>query len=117
MFQNKLSPFLDAVSAVKKLPLEEIRVDSADFFEAVVQAEFARELDLALNKSFGPPAKHAGKQASNELNKLVVAYGGIRKEQTLYHASDQESFNYVMVWPWANKILLTVKIVRKTKQV
>lgn len=106
----------DVVAEMKKLKPEEIRSQEAGFFEFVVHVELSSQLETVLERFFGAPLKPAGVAPSVEVNRSVAAYGGIRREQTLYYVEDEKTYCYAMIWPWQNRILLTVKIVQNPKK-
>lgn len=105
----------DLVLEVKKLELEEVRTNTAKLFEFVIQTKLLPELSSVLENHFGPPLKPAGKNPSKEAAEETSAFGGVRKDQTLYFTKSPEGFYYALLWPWANGLLLTVKIVQEAK--
>ena len=100
----------EIISEVKKLRYEEVRNDSSRLFEFVIRADRTSELCSVLERHFGPPWKPAGENPTQEMNERVLIYGGVRKDQTLYYSKQNNASNYAMLWPWANGILITVKI-------
>ncbi len=106
----------ELISEVKKLPFEEIRNNSANLFEMVIRTDRKKELDVVLGRYFGSALKSAGDPPNEQLSQRVAVHGGIRKEQTLYHLECEGVSGYAMLWPWANGILITVKIVHNAQK-
>ncbi len=101
----------DLVTELKKLQFEEIRTNSGNFFEFVIRADRLNDLHPVLERHFGPALKSAGEEPRREVNERVSAFGGVRKDQTLYYKEQEGVPRYAMLWPWANGILVTVKVV------
>ncbi len=108
--------YIELISQLKKLPLEEVRNNSNQFFEFVIQVKELGGLHALLEAYFGSPLKPAGKNPSKEMDRSVSGYGGIRADQTLYQLEDDKNSHYAMLWPWANGALVTVKIVQTARR-
>ena len=108
--------YAELISELKKLELEEIRTNSNTLFEFVIRTELLQKLEEILKRYFGIPVKPAGEAPSAGEDKSVSAYGGIRKDQTLYSLEREGASYYAMLWPWANGILLTVKVVQSPQK-
>ena len=59
---------------------------------------------------FGNAAKTAGKEPTEEDQRLTEAYGGIRKEQTLFKKQSNGKTVIAMFWPWQDGIHTTLKM-------
>jgi hypothetical protein len=94
----------------ESVPME-IRVDSKEYLEGVVDR---RGLDLLLPilaKHLGPPAKGPGQKAEfpPQIGKLVASLGSLRLEQSFYFKEEKNRVIYAALWPWGsnpNKVTL-----------
>ena len=98
---------------VKKLSFELLRVDTNDYFEAVIIKEELVKLQMILKKIFGEPAWPAKDQLSSEMQKIINGFGGIKPGQVLYCKNDGRDSIFAMLWPWQDGERTTVKIMHK----
>lgn len=100
-------------NAVKGIPFETLRLDSAERFEAViVKGELVR-LRECLEKFFGSPVFPSKKSLTLEISQLINGFGGIFPGQTIYFWSQGKEAIFTMLWPWNDGQHTTVKIIRQ----
>lgn len=104
--------FLEFLAAIRKLKLDEERVQTADYLEVVIARDVLAGLTGLLTARFGPALKPEGELPSGESNRLAKPYGGIRKNQTMYFRQDGDLFEYVFLWPWEGGARITVKVIQ-----
>ena len=102
--------FNELVEAVRKLPCQEMRAQTENSSEVVVKKAHLSDLNAALETYFGPPLKAENQLPTREAELYTKAYGGIRREQTLYHSKTENAM--ALLWPWNGGNSVTVKIVR-----
>ena len=100
------------IENLKKLPLEETRVDSQEGFECVVQTATLKALFSTLETFFGPAFKPVKQKPNPQALELTSSFGGIRDDQILYYKKKQKTSFMAMIWPWGNGQSATVKIIR-----
>lgn len=115
MLGNKIT-FGELLQQIKKVHLEEKRTDLPEWLEVVVDKGHLEEMRPILENYFGPPLKPAGQAPSREARKIVEGLGGVRPNQTLYHAEKNGAAYLAMFWPWEDGILTTVKIGQEGKK-
>ena len=98
------------LTEVKKLKCLETRTDSKSELEFVIKANDVSIINSVLQNYFGPPLKPAGQEPTKEAWNYTVNLGGIRENQTLYYVKREEVSYCAMIWPWSNKVSITVKI-------
>lgn len=101
--------FEELIIEVKQAVFEIIRVDSADYFEAVTLTNRIANLSLQLNKFFGAPAWPSKTPLTPEMKNAVKEFGGIMADQTLFFWNEGKQTVLVMFWPWRDGIHTTVK--------
>lgn len=102
--------FAKMCEEVKTLQFREKRFDSPDFFEFVIRKEQVQKLDPILRRYFGPPFKPAGEPLQGEPAEFLERVGGIRRDQTLYFLESADKIFYTMIWPWGDRVNVTVKM-------
>ncbi|HTL49011.1 MAG TPA: hypothetical protein VL688_13200 [Verrucomicrobiae bacterium] len=101
------------ITKFKAIPSQELRSATEHFVEAVYNKDVLKKSVIPLiEKSFGAPLKPAGAAPSSEASLRAAAYGGIRKDQTLYYRTGEGPLNTIMFWPWSDGQTFTVKIYR-----
>jgi hypothetical protein len=103
--------FPELVTSIKKLRMEEVRVDTRELYEFVIHKETLTDLTVLLEGYFGSALKPAGQWASKEAKEVTAPFRGIRRDQTLYYAAEGAMFNCALLWPWSNGMMVTVKII------
>src|SRR5690348_2320796 len=104
------------VEETKKIQFWEKRVDSPNLQEFVISQENLKIFTPVLESYFGPPLKPAGQNPSREATAYSAPYGGIQKNQTLYFRDSGEFAHCVMLWPWSDGKLVTVKMTQVPKK-
>ena len=85
----------------KSVPME-IRADSKDYLEAVVDRKGLDLLQPILVKYFGAAAKGPGEKVDfpPPIVKLVASLGGLRQEQSFYYKEEKNRVIFAALWPW-----------------
>jgi hypothetical protein len=96
---------------IKKSVPVEIRADSKDYLEAVVDRQGLDLLLPILTRYFGTAAKGPGEKATfpPQIVKLVASLGSLRLEQSFYYKEENNRVVYAALWPWGsnpNKVTL-----------
>ena len=97
---------------IKKTVPMEIRVDSKDYLEVVVDRQGLDLLLPVLTKYFGAAAKGPGEKATfpPPIVKLVASLGSLRLEQSFYYKEEKNRVVFTALWPWgSNPDRVTVK--------
>lgn len=102
----------DLLGQIKKLKLTEVRQDSADFFEFVVETKGLEALEAGLKEFFGAVFNPGKQKLPRQAEQCVEEFGGVRDNQTLYYAERNGHSHYAMIWPWGNQVSATVKLFR-----
>jgi len=105
--------FKETIETIKKIGFDVIRVESPDYFEAVILRQklplLVEELQKIFGKSICPPVNELAK----DVGEIVEDFGGIRGDQTLYFLKDRDIAYFVMLWPWSDEYHVTVKMGRR----
>ena len=99
-------------SEVKKLKFEELRQDEPDIFECVMHVNHLELLNLILKRYFGDALKSAGETPTKEAQECAQNFGGISSNQTLYYLNNNGFAAIAMIWPWNDKTLATIKVLK-----
>lgn len=99
----------------RKIRHEETRRESEDYLEMVMFRESWKDLSGLLSDYFGVPLKADGEEAGDEASRVSDPYGGVAKDQVLYHALRDEADHVAMIWPWADGKRMTVKILQECR--
>jgi len=105
--------FEKLINRLKNIAFQEIRVQSADYFEAVVVKEKLSELGMNLSGVFGSPVWPGSGSLPKEASKVIDEFGGIRDNQTLYYFRENEAVFFTMLWPWNDGERVTLKVGQK----
>lgn len=105
--------FTELKDGLKKINFDSLRVDSEDYFEAVVLSAELSKLTACLNSCLGPPAWPSQQALSLDVEKAIDGFGGIMPGQTLYFTSQAGGVVFVMLWPWQDGVHTTLKAVKQ----
>ncbi len=95
--------------ALNNFEFQEVRVESEDYFEAVVNKSELDKMTPTLERFFGkavPSMDILSPQAKAKVKEL----GGVMPGQSLYLKCEGEAIIFAMVWPWGSGTLITIKI-------
>ncbi len=98
---------------IKTLSFEMLRIDSDNFFEAVIIKQEIGKLNLQLKSFLGEPVYPSENILADEVQKTVDTLGGIMPGQTLYYKDLGDSGIFAMLWPWNDGERITVKITQR----
>jgi hypothetical protein len=100
-------------SEVKRVPLDTLRCDADNNFEAVVVSEEMDRLKSHLERFLGSPVFPSRHSLTFQMRQLVDGFGGIQAGQTLYFWSKGTETIFAMLWPWKDGLRTTLKIIQK----
>ena len=103
--------FKDLIDDVKKVKIDEVRVDSSNFFEAVVARDGFAKVATHLEKFFGVSPWAFNDPLPSEIQGHINSYGGIMPGQTLYFCDSGNAIVIAMLWPWRDGLHTTLKII------
>lgn len=103
--------FKELIDDVKKVKIDEVRVDSIIFFEAVVAKDGLARLAAPFEKFFGPSSWPLNDPLPLKIQDRIRGYGGIMPGQTLYVRDNGNNMVIVMLWPWRDGMHTTLKII------
>ena len=104
--------FQDFLAQIQTIKIEESRIQTEDYFEAVISKGCLDSLHKILIAYFGPPLKPEGRSPSGEANRHAKPYGGIRKVQTMYFRRDEDHSECALLWPWRSGACITIKVIQ-----
>ena len=104
--------FTDLIGQVRQSPLEQLRVCTGDYLEAVVATDQMEQLNPILSSYFGHPFKPEGQPPFPEALSSTEAYGGVHDSQTLYMNTNSALKEIALLWPWGSGSAVTLKIAR-----
>ncbi len=108
--------FQELLGAIQDLRIEEKRSSTDDYLEVVVARPALASLHQILTAYFGKPLKAEGHHACREATRWAKAYGGVREDQTLYCLREEAHESLALLWPWGGGERVTVKVIRKPRQ-
>jgi hypothetical protein len=92
------------------LKVHEVRKQSDGYLEYVVHTKDIQQWETVVAGVLGAPVKTAGETPSMKDTGLCSRYGGILKEQVLFHKEFGALTIIAMFWPWKNNQYTTLKI-------
>ncbi|MDP3730029.1 MAG: hypothetical protein Q8R14_00700 [Candidatus Omnitrophota bacterium] len=103
--------FDEIKARIRKTEPDMMRMDSENYFEAVIGHARLEEAVCALEGVFGAPAWPSDKKLSRDTERLIKNIGGLRKGQTLYILNDGSGCSvFAMLWPWQDGQRVTIKM-------
>jgi len=105
--------FNELRTKVKKIGFKEVRFDKEEFFEGFIPIEKLPNLISVLESFFGPPAIPSAQEVSAEAQKVANEFGGVWKGQSFYFQLKETRPMFAMLWPWADKAHVTLKLGHK----
>jgi hypothetical protein len=102
----------EVFAKLQGLEIFENRTVTDDLVELVFENKQAKNWHEKLEAVLGPALKPEGASGNSQANQLTKAFGGIRKEQTLYYKTFGEYAVMAMFWPWGNGKCTSCKIYR-----
>ena len=98
---------------VEGIGFEKVRSNTDDFFEAFLPVDKLPDLISVLETLLGPPAIPNSKGVSQPVQQIAEEYGGIWAGQTFYYQAQEDRALFAMLWPWADKEHITLKLGQK----
>ncbi len=105
--------FNELVKEVKNVNFDTLRMDSDDYFEAVILNSKLANLNTILERFFGPPVWPSREALPPGIENVLSDFGGIMPDQTLYFWNQASDTIFIMLWPWRDGAHTTVKIAKK----
>ena len=103
--------YSELLDEIRKVPLEELRIDSPEWFEFVIFKDSLGRIQPSLENFFGPPRKRPEAEPSREIQKMTAPFGGVWAGQTLYWREQGDAFHCGLFWPWGDGTRVTVKLI------
>jgi hypothetical protein len=105
--------FTEVKKEIKNVVFDTLRIESDNYFEAVILKDELSQLMERLNKVFGVPVWPSSKnRLSMQIEESVRNYGGVIGNQTLYYSNQAGQTLFAMLWPWKDGERTTVKLVK-----
>lgn len=105
--------FAELKNEVKSIPLDTLRLDCDNNFEAVILKEELEKLINRLEKFFGSPAFPSKERLSFQVRQIIDGFGGVLPGQTVYFWNRGKEIIFTLLWPWKDGRHTTVKIIKK----
>jgi hypothetical protein len=105
--------FSELKEQIKTVEFETLRFDIDNYFEAVLVRATLEKLNSVLEKTLGLAVWPSKKCLTDEIEKAIASFGGIRGDQMLYFLSDANGIIFAMLWPWGDGNHITLKLVKK----
>lgn len=98
---------------VEKIGFEKINFNKENYFEGFFIVDKLPDLISVLETFFGPPAIPSSAGVSRQGQEIADEHGGVWAGQTFYfHPQENRAF-FAMLWPWADKERITLKLGEK----
>lgn len=105
--------FNEVRRGLESVVFERLRVDTNNYFEAVVSKNELAKLTAVLESFFGQPAWPSENKLSLQVQEAINTFGGIKAGQTLYIGNLESEILFAMLWPWEDGWHTTVKLIQK----
>ena len=103
--------FKELKAELKHIRFDTLRMDSDNYFEAVVVKDEVEKLKVRLEKFLGLSAYPPKDRLSSQIEEAIEEFGGIRFDQSLYLRNEGKDTVFAMLWPWQDGCHTTVKII------
>ena len=93
---------------------EKLRVDSENYFEAVIAKSELTKLTVILEKFLGAIRWPSESPLSLQIQEAINAFGGVKEGygQSLYFCNQESETVFAMLWPWEDGWHTTVKVIQ-----
>lgn len=105
--------FKEVREALKGIAFETVRVDSDNYFEAVIVNNNLPGLSNKLDGLFGKAVWPGKNRLTAEAQNTINDFGGIKEGQTLYFWQQDDRCVFAMLWPWQDNYRITLKVAQK----
>lgn len=102
--------FDELKNEIKNIAYKDVRIDAADYFEAVILNDELKNLSARLEQFFGFPYLPWQYMYSDQVKDVIKDFGGIMAGQTLYFWNKDNVAAFAMAWPWRDSRHTTLKI-------
>lgn len=103
--------FAEMREAIRNLPCLVNSDAVGHYLEIVIEQSDVQALNTILENYFGPPIKKAGETVTDEIDRITGRYGGVQVNQTAYAKKTDTGYDVALLWPWANKVSVTIKVI------
>lgn len=90
----------------------EDRGADSSYAEFVFNSVDTPRWEAILSEHLGAVAKPAGAKPTSEQSELTRPFGGVYKDQTLFHHKSAQAEFIAMFWPWQNGQQTTLKLAK-----
>ncbi len=104
----------EIVKSAADIEVVEDRGGDAQYVELVFNTKDTGRWDAVLSRFLGPAVKKPGNKPSDPHSALTRPFGGVYKDQTLYHHKSATDEIIAMFWPWQNGQQVTLKLAKLT---
>jgi len=111
MITLKNIQFNKDMAEIQNMDFQTVRINSNNYFEAVLLKNKLSDLTENLEKIFGAPFCPSEKKLSAQMQEIINGFGGVRDNQSLYFLKEEEYYVFAMLWPWQDGEHITFKIV------
>ena len=105
--------FNDIKAQAKALGFETLRTESDLYLEAVFLKAKISEYSALLDGIFGEVAWPSNNPIPEDVKKTIAQYGSVMGGQTLYCMQEVSHVIFAMLWPWGDKVHITLKMGEK----
>lgn len=102
----------EIIKSAAAIEVFEDRGANASYAELVFNTKDAGRWDDILKKFLGAAVKTSGSPPSSAHSDLTRPFGGVYKDQTLYHHKAAGVEIIAMFWPWQNGQQVTLKLAK-----
>ena len=102
--------FKSLVESIKKTKISTLRLDEADYFEAVFTWQEMPPVESLLASFFSNHVYRAPAKIPDAAAQLIGTFGGLRSGQTLYFLETMQEHYFAMCWPWGDGVSVTLKL-------
>ena len=103
----------EVMRRTRKIKHEQTRRESEDYLEMVMFLENWNDVLSLFEGYFGAALKRAGEEADEAAEQIANRFGGIAKDQVLYHSLSEDFEHVAMIWPWSDGKRMTVRILQE----
>ena len=111
MIALKNIQFNKDMAEIQNMDFQTVRMNSNNYFEAVLLKNKLSDLTKNLEKIFGAPKLPSEKELSAQMQEIINGFGSVRGNQSLYFLKEEEYYVFAMLWPWQDGEHITLRIV------
>jgi hypothetical protein len=100
----------ELLTLCQELKIADLRHADEEYAEAVIYMQDLPLWQQKLDHMLGQALKPAGRKPDAGHDALANSHGGVKKDQILYHKKFEQNGLVALLWPWQDKIKITMKI-------